>query len=118
MRRFTVTVVIENKQGLSDPEGETILRDLVLKEGRDESNGGGDNENGNNENGNNENGNSENGNNGCRISEIKTAKMLRMTVDSQDAESAVRDVRRVCDALHLYNPIVSSVDITAEPRPE
>ena len=108
MRRFTVTVVIENKQGLSDPEGETILRDLVLKEGRDESNGGGYNENGNNE----------NGNNGCRISEIKTAKMLRMTVDSQDAESAVRDVRRVCDALHLYNPIVSSVDITAEPRPE
>lgn len=108
MRRFTVTVVIKNKPGLSDPEGETILRDLVLKEGRDESSGDGAHDNGS----------SENKNSGCRISEIKTAKMLRMTVDSQDAESAVRDVRRVCDALHLYNPIVSSVDITAEPRPE
>lgn len=107
MRRFTVTVIIENKRGLSDPEGETILRDLVLKEGRDEASGGGAGSNGNNE----------SGNNGCRISEIKTAKMLRMTVDSRDAESAVRDVRKVCDALHLYNPIVSMVDITAEPIP-
>ena len=109
MRRFTVTVVIENKQGLSDPEGETILRDLVLKEGRDETNGSDVYNNNDN--------NDEGGNNGCRISEIKTAKMLRMTVDSQDSESAVRDVRRVCDALHLYNPIVSSADITAEPTP-
>ena len=107
MRRFIVTVVIENKQGLSDPEGETILRDLVLKEGRDEASGGGAGSNGSNE----------SGNNGCRISDIKTAKMLRMTVDSQDAESAVRDVRKVCDALHLYNPIVSIVDVTAEPSP-
>ncbi|MCE2497564.1 MAG: phosphoribosylformylglycinamidine synthase subunit PurS [Nitrosopumilaceae archaeon] len=104
MPGFVVTVVIENKQGLSDPEGETILRDLVLKEGRDEANGGGVRDNDGNE----------NGSDGCRISEIKTAKMLRMTVDSQDAESAVRDVRKVCDALHLYNPIVSSVDIAAE----
>ena len=108
MRRFTVMVVIENKRGLSDPEGETILRDLVLKEGRDEASGGGAG---------NSNGNNESGNNGCRISEIRTAKMLRMTVDSRDAESAVRDVRKVCDALHLYNPIVSMVDVTAEPIP-
>lgn len=111
MRRFTVTVVIENKQGLSDPEGETILRDLVLKEGRDETGGGGASSDGSSD------GSNENGNSGCRISEIKTAKMLRMTVDSQDAESAVRDVRKMCDTLHLYNPIVSSVDITAEPSP-
>lgn len=99
MPKFVATVVIENKRGLSDPEGETILRDLVLKGARDEAGGGGARGSG-------------------IISEIRTAKMLRMAVDSQDAESAVRDVRRVCDALHLYNPIVSSVDITAEPRPE
>lgn len=108
MPKFAVTVVIANKQGLSDPEGETILRDLVLKEGRDEANGGGARDNGS----------SEDKNSGCRISEIKTAKMLRMTVDSPDAGSAVRDARRVCDALRLYNPVVSSVDVTAEPLPE
>ena len=108
MPGFVVTVVIENKQGLSDPEGETILRDLVLKEGRGEANGGGVRGDGGDG----------NGGGGCRISEIRTAKMLRMAVDSRDAGSAIRDVRKVCDALHLYNPIVSSVDIAAEPARE
>ena len=28
---FQVSVVIENKPGISDPEGDTILNDLVLK---------------------------------------------------------------------------------------
>ena len=31
MPEFNVTVIIENKPGISDPEGETILNDLVLK---------------------------------------------------------------------------------------
>jgi len=31
MPTFMVHVVIENKPGISDPEGETILNDLVLK---------------------------------------------------------------------------------------
>ena len=31
--RFIVLVNIENKPYISDPEGDTILRDLVLKEG-------------------------------------------------------------------------------------
>ncbi len=31
MPSFLVHVVIENKPGISDPEGETILKDLVLK---------------------------------------------------------------------------------------
>ena len=31
MALFTVHVIIENKPGISDPEGETILNDLVLK---------------------------------------------------------------------------------------
>ena len=33
MGKYTVHVVIENKPGISDPEGETILNDLVLKGG-------------------------------------------------------------------------------------
>jgi len=31
MATYTVHVTIENKPGISDPEGETILNDLVLK---------------------------------------------------------------------------------------
>jgi len=31
MTIFTVNVTIENKPGISDPEGDTILNDLVLK---------------------------------------------------------------------------------------
>lgn len=31
MATFNVHVTIENKPGISDPEGETILNDLVLK---------------------------------------------------------------------------------------
>jgi phosphoribosylformylglycinamidine (FGAM) synthase PurS component len=31
MSDFQVSVVIENKPGISDPEGDTILNDLVLK---------------------------------------------------------------------------------------
>ena len=31
MPNFQVSVVIENKPGISDPEGDTILNDLVLK---------------------------------------------------------------------------------------
>ena len=31
MPDFQVSVVIENKPGISDPEGDTILNDLVLK---------------------------------------------------------------------------------------
>ncbi len=87
MPRFKVAVTVENRQGLSDPEGETILRDLVLKSGRGEGGGG-------------------------RVSEIRTAKMLRMVIDAADAESAVRDVRGICDGLRLYNPLVSTVDVT------
>ena len=30
MPEFNVTAIIENKPGISDPEGETILNDLVL----------------------------------------------------------------------------------------
>ena len=86
MPAFEVTVTIENKPGLSDPEGDTILRDLVLKEGS-----------------------------GSRISGIRTAKMLRLAIESEDADSAVREVRGICDRLRLYNPLVSVVGTSAAP---
>ena len=81
MTIFNVHVTIENKPGISDPEGETILNDLVLK--------GGD----------------------SSISKIKTAKMLKFTIKEKDKKSAQTKVQKICDELRIYNPMVSKVTI-------
>ena len=64
MTIFDVHVTIENKPGISDPEGDTILNDLILKGTRK------------------------------TVSKIKTAKMLKFTIDEKDkttAESKVQE---------------------------
>jgi len=81
MAIFNVHVIIENKPGISDPEGETILNDLVLK-GSDSS-----------------------------ISKIKTAKMLKFTLKEKDKKSAQSKVQKICDELRIYNPMVSKVTV-------
>ena len=81
MAIFSVNVTIENKPGISDPEGETILNDLVLR---------GDN---------------------SEISKIKTAKMLKFTIKEKDKESAKTKVEKICNELRIYNPMVSKISI-------
>ena len=83
MPAFEVRVMIENKPGISDPEGETILKDLVLRGGR------------------------------TFVSSIRTAKMLKFTVTEETARSAEEKVAELCDDLRIYNPMVSTVAITA-----
>ena len=80
---FTVHVTIENKSGISDPEGETILNDLVLK-GTCKT-----------------------------ISKITTAKMLKFTINEKDKKSAELKIQSVCDELRIYNPMVSKINIKA-----
>ena len=107
MPQFKVIVTIENKPGLSDPEGKTILKDLILKEGQNSNN-------------NNSSSNTTSDNTqakkmiGSKISDIRTAKMLRFTIDSSSADSAASQVREVCDRLYIYNPIVSVVHVTVD----
>jgi len=81
MATFNVHVTIENKPGISDPEGETILNDLVLK--------GGD----------------------STISKIKTAKMLKFTIKEKDKKAAQTKVQKICDELRIYNPMVSNITV-------
>ena len=81
MTTFNVHVIIENKPGISDPEGETILNDLVLK-GTQKT-----------------------------ISKIKTAKMLKFTIKEKDKKTAQTKVQKICDELRIYNPMVSKVTI-------
>lgn len=81
MAIFNAHVTIENKPGISDPEGDTILNDLVLK-GTHKS-----------------------------VSKIKTAKMLKFTIKEKDKKSAQSKVQEICDELRIYNPMVSKVTI-------
>ena len=81
--RYDVEAVIENKPGLSDPEGSTILEDLVLKGSHP------------------------------GVSAVRTAKMIRFTVSAPSARAAAADVRRMCDELRVYNPLVSALSVSA-----
>jgi phosphoribosylformylglycinamidine synthase PurS subunit len=83
MVTFKVHVTIENKPGISNPEGETILNDLILK-GTCKT-----------------------------ISKITTAKMLIFTINEKDKKTAELQIQSVCDELRIYNPMVSKITINA-----
>jgi len=83
MPEFNVTVIIENKPGISDPEGETILNDLVLK--------------------------SKN----SSVKKIRSGKILRFMVVGNDIKSVENKVAKICDELRIFNPLVSKVTISA-----
>lgn len=81
MPKFEVHVIIENKPGISDPEGATILKDLVLK-GSYKS-----------------------------VSQIRTGKMLKFLITEKTKQSAEKKITELCDELRIYNPMVSKATI-------
>jgi len=83
MPSFIIHVVIENKPGISDPEGETILKDLVLKGSF------------------------------LSVKKIRTAKMLKFKIIEKSKASAEKKIRKLCDDLRIYNPMVSKITIEA-----
>ncbi len=76
-------VVVSNREGASDPEGETIYRDLVAKSGFDQVKG------------------------------IRSGKFLRFEVVAPNAGSAKDLVTRICDELRIYNPAAHSITVEA-----
>ena len=84
MANFQVSIVIENKPGISDPEGDTILNDLVLK---------GKNKN---------------------ISKIRSGTILKFSITENDENAAKDEVLKICDELRIYNPLVSKVTAAVE----
>jgi phosphoribosylformylglycinamidine synthase PurS subunit len=78
-----VNVVISNKEGARDPEGETILRDLVHRSGFGDVTG------------------------------IRAGKYLRVEVHASDEEAAEKLVKKVCDDLRIYNPAAHSIIVEA-----
>ncbi|HEY1211502.1 MAG TPA: phosphoribosylformylglycinamidine synthase subunit PurS [Nitrososphaera sp.] len=86
MSKFIVHVVIENKPYINDPEGETIHKDLVLKGGF------------------------------SNIQSVRSAKMLKMVVNSKTRDDAQEIVKRLCEELRIFNPAVSKCTVKAVKR--
>jgi len=84
MLTYIVHVLIENKPNISDPEGDTILNDLVLK-----------------------------GNNSS-VKKIRAGKILKFTVEASDKKKAEKIVEKICQELRIFNPLVSKVVIEAK----
>lgn len=82
LNEFLVLVTIENKSYVSDPEGETIFRDLISKGGF------------------------------SSITKVRVAKSLKLTVMAEDKSRAEKNVRIMCEELRIYNPIVSDCTVT------
>ena len=84
MPTYIVHVIIENKPNISDPEGNTILNDLVLK--------------------------SKN----SSIKKIRAGKILKFTVEANDKKKAEKTVEDICQELRIFNPLVSNALIEAK----
>ena len=78
MSVYIVHVIIENKPNISDPEGDTILNDLVLK--------------------------SKN----SSIKKIRAGKILKFTVEASEKKKAEKTVENICEELRIFNPLVSN----------
>ena len=81
MTTYHVHVIIENKPGIRDPEGDTILNDLVLK------------------------------NSFSSVSKIRSAKMLKFEITEKNKNLAKKKIQTLCDELRIYNPVVSKISI-------
>ncbi len=77
-----MSVVISNKAGVREPEGETILHDLVSKSGFEQ------------------------------VESIRAGKYLRVTVVAPDADSAKRLVENMCNDLRIFNPAAHSCEVS------
>lgn len=81
MTKYLVRVVIENRPYINDPEGETILKDLIAKGGY------------------------------ASVESVRTAKMLSIMIEAKDGKDAENTVKKLCDELRIYNPVVSNCKV-------
>lgn len=78
---FSVEIVISNKPQARDPEGETIMRDLIHKGGV------------------------------ASVKEVRTGKLLDIKVEAANEEDARNKVVNMCNDLRIYNPVAHSLNI-------
>jgi phosphoribosylformylglycinamidine synthase subunit PurS len=82
-KKFLIAVNIENKAYLDDPEGDTILRDLIVKGGY------------------------------SNIESVRSAKTLKIVVRSSSEKEALKTVENLCTDLRIYNPVLSDCTIVS-----
>jgi len=83
---FLVLVTIENKPYVSDPEAETIHRDLIVKGGY------------------------------SNIKSVRSTKNLIMVVRAKSENLAEECVRKMCKELRIFNPVVSDCYVKVIPK--
>ncbi len=83
---FVANVSIENKSYLNDPEGETILNDLILKEGYHD------------------------------ILSVRTAKSLIIEILATNIDEAETKIKEMCNNLRIFNPIVSECKVVIQQK--
>ncbi len=81
MPAFLVNVIIENKPEIVDPEGNTILNDLILKDKK------------------------------TSVKKVRSAKMLRFQIEAKNKDLAEKTVMDLCNEFRIYNPLVSKVSV-------
>ncbi len=81
LKKYIVNVIIENKPSIRDPEGETILHDLIIKNGITE------------------------------IKEVRTGKLLRLKVEGKNEVEVQQITEKMCNDLRIFNPVVSMCKI-------
>ena len=79
---YSVNIIIENKPMIRDPEGDTILHDLIIKNGVTE------------------------------VKKVRTAKLLKLQVEGKDEENVKQITEKMCNDLRIFNPVVSICKIT------
>ena len=87
-RPFLVKIAISNKPAARDPEGETILHDLVSKSGFGQ------------------------------VKKIRVGKLLEISVEAESARDADRLVLKMCDELRIYNPAAHQCKVIGESSSE
>ncbi len=78
---FSVEIVISNKPQARDPEGETIVRDLIHQRGLDS------------------------------VKEVRTGKILTLKIEAADEEEARNKAVLMCNDLRLYNPVAHTLTV-------
>ncbi len=78
---YLVQVAIGNKPQARDPEGETIMKDLLHKSGYDS------------------------------VKEVRTAKLLLIRIEAENEKEAVEKAFKMCNDLRIFNPVAHSCEI-------
>lgn len=78
---YLVEVVITNRDGVKDPEGETIHKHLILRKGY------------------------------TMVSSVRTGKYILLAINASSKEEAINIAKEICEKLRIYNPIVHSIEV-------